>query len=141
VRGHEAYHHALSGRSMRCGSSRAERPGLLFGSQVRVARSIPEGPPLDRWPLSSQAMSSGVVPGTRYPNPFVWLLVELVVSSLLCCNRWPVVPGVQDPDSSRRALRQTDARSRSLIVWQNRSSHGTVRVTAGFRNMAGAYGL
>jgi hypothetical protein len=39
---------------MRCGSYRAECPGLLFGSRVRAAWSVPEGPPLDIWLLSSQ---------------------------------------------------------------------------------------
>jgi hypothetical protein len=79
---------------MRCGSSRAEHPGLLFGSRVHVAWSVPEGSPLDRWPLSSLVGSGGVIPGTRYPTQVVWLLVELVVSRLLGYNRRPAVPEV-----------------------------------------------
>jgi hypothetical protein len=64
----------------RCGLSRAERPGLLFGSRVRVAWSILEGSPLDGWPLPSQARSDGVIPGTGYLTLVVWLLVGFVVS-------------------------------------------------------------
>jgi hypothetical protein len=82
---------------MQCRSSRAEPPSLLFGSWVHVAWSIPDGPPLDIWPLSSPTGSGGVVLGTGYSTLVVWLLVELVVSRLLGRNRWPTVPRVQDP--------------------------------------------
>jgi hypothetical protein len=129
VRGHEAYRHALLGVSHVGWLSRAERPGLLFNSQVRAAWSNPEGSPLDRWPLSSSTESGGVIPGTGYPTPIIWLLVEFVVSRLLGCNWQPVAPSVEDPDSSPRAFHQAGGRSRSLVRWHNRSSHGTVRVT------------
>jgi hypothetical protein len=71
----------------------------LFGSWVPcgVVHSS-KGFPSDRWPMSSLAESGGVVPGTGYPTPVIWLLVELVMSRLLGHNRWSTVPRVQDPD-------------------------------------------
>jgi hypothetical protein len=103
----------------RCDSSRAEHLGLVFSSYFHAARSVPEGSPLDRWPLSSLAKRGGVIPGTGYPAPVVWLLVELVVSRLLCHNRRPMVSGVQDPDSSPRSFRQAGGWS-----WYYEGDHG-----------------
>jgi hypothetical protein len=48
---------------------------------------------------------------------------------------------VRDPDSSPPAFRQVGGRSQSLVRWQNRSTHATMRVTAGLRNMTGVQGL
>jgi hypothetical protein len=64
----------------------------------------PEGSPLDRWPLSSLAGSGGVITGTGYLTPVVLLLVGLDVSRLLGLNRWPAVPGVQDPDRVPKSI-------------------------------------
>jgi hypothetical protein len=47
-------------------------------------------------------------------------------------NRWPIVPEVQDPDSSPRAFRPAGGRSWSFDEWQNRYSYETVRIATGF---------
>jgi hypothetical protein len=126
----------------RCSSFQAKCPSQSFGSQVPCSVVCsPRGSPLDSWPLSSLAKSGGVIPSTGYLTPFVWLLVELVMSRLLGHNRWPTVPGVQDSNSSPRAFRQAGSQSWSLVGWQNGSSHGTMRATMGFGDMTGAQGL
>jgi hypothetical protein len=99
-----------------------------------VVRS-PKGSPWDRQPLPSLARSGGVIPGTGCLTPVIWLLVEYVMSRVLGHNRWPMIPRVQDPDSSLLAFPQVGGWSQSLAGWQNRSSHGSFRVTAALENM------
>jgi hypothetical protein len=55
-----------------------------------------------------------------------------VVSRILGCNRWPVVPGILDTDSNPRAFRQLGGRSWSLNGRHNRYSYVTTGAITGF---------
>jgi hypothetical protein len=57
---------------------------------------------------------------------------EQVVSRFMGHNRWPMVSGVQDPDSSPRAFHRAGSRSRSLDESHNRYSYGTIDAITGF---------
>jgi hypothetical protein len=70
-----------------------------------------------------------------YGSLVILLLEEPVISRLSGCNWWPVVPGVQDPDSCPRAFHRSGGQSWPLDGWQHRYSHDTARTTMGFRNM------
>jgi hypothetical protein len=53
-------------------------------------------------------------------------------------NRCPLVPWVQDPDSSPRAFHRAGGRSRSLNGRQNRYSHVTMGTVSGLSHDHGA---
>jgi hypothetical protein len=91
--GQEAYHCAQLDRSCTMWLN-ALICCLVLGKSLGPMRrgSLPQGIPWDRWPLSSQVRSGGVIPGTGCPTPAVWLLVESDVSRVLGCNRWPWYP-------------------------------------------------
>jgi hypothetical protein len=76
--GHEAYCRALLGGSRTVWLLPSQTPWSVvrFSGPMRCG-SFPRGP------LSSPVESGGVIPGTGYLTPIVWLLVELVVSRLL----------------------------------------------------------
>jgi hypothetical protein len=90
-------------------------PGLLLFSLVV--------PPLQRYTISGM--------GYLIPQSFAaggnW-----AISRFLGCNQWPVVLGVQDPDSSPRAFHRVGGRGCSLNRRHNRYSYVTTGTAAGF---------
>jgi hypothetical protein len=114
----------------------------------------PAHPRLLRWEKGLVWMSSGlvlfslVVPHFQtgvvgsYPIRSIWFPSHLLLEGtgsypdFLGLNRWPMVPRVQDPDSSPRTFRRVGSQSYSLDGRQNRYSYVSTGTAAWFGDEA-----